>query len=72
MTPGTWAEYSRLVISELKDLKAAMTSVEEKTSNCLIEIAKLKTGSAYMGALAGFLASTGTVVLVSIIEHYFQ
>ncbi len=83
MTNVEWHQYSRLILSELKDLKeglgdhqekdlVAYTAIHEQITLLRIDVMGLKKESAYVGAAAGFIASLIPVVIGFAFEYFVK
>jgi hypothetical protein len=72
MSAGSWEEWSRHVLKEIESLRADVNHGNEKTTECLVEITRLKTSATFVGALAGFGASLVPLVIGFVIDHYLK
>jgi hypothetical protein len=72
MSTGSWDESALHVLKEIESLRLAIDRNNDKTTECLLEITRLKTGATYMGALAGFFASLLPLAIGFVIDHYLK
>jgi len=50
-----WPEYSKLVLSEIKDLKASVDDLDDKITEIQLDLVMLKVKSGVWGGLAGLI-----------------
>ena len=61
-----WPEYSRLVLSQIADLKCSVEKLDEKLDKVTIDVAQLKVKAALVGGTAGAILATVANVIVKL------
>ena len=56
-TNGSWEENRKLILSELSDIKTSLDKMQETQVSIREDIAGLKVKAAFIGAMAGSVAS---------------
>lgn len=65
----SWDSYQKLVLAELQRLDKWCTLIDSKTNDILIEIATLKTKSAFWGAIGGVVFAA---IATGFITHFMK
>ena len=62
-TPGSWEEYQRLVLAELKRFEKDILEIKSSQTDILTEIAILKVKAGIWGAIGGILTAIASGIL---------
>lgn len=68
-TGGSWDQYQKLVLSELRRLDDRVGCVDKKLDTARLEIAGLKVKAGVWGFLAGAIPAAVTVLLILLRNH---